>query len=239
MHDAAGALLGMGYYNPATTIAIRMIAWGETPAIEELVARRLKSALELRRRFVRDDTECVPADQRRRRRTFGRGGRSIWRRDRRANPDCGRGPDARDDCCGAERTAASALDHRTQPRRGQKAGGTRRSHCGSGGRNRDRDDRGRERNQAQDRFRAWAEDRLFSRPTRQSRACRRDRARRAGARRVLLPGRICAGGACGGREQGRRSGYVGAGARDCAAESRAERASGQRASSSSMARRAS
>jgi len=56
VHDASGALLGTGYCNPATTIAIRMIAWGETPAIEELVARRLKSALELRRRFIRDDT---------------------------------------------------------------------------------------------------------------------------------------------------------------------------------------
>jgi 23S rRNA (cytosine1962-C5)-methyltransferase len=56
VHDASGALLGMGYCNPATTIAIRMLAWGETPAIEELVARRLKSALELRRRFIRDDT---------------------------------------------------------------------------------------------------------------------------------------------------------------------------------------
>src|ERR1700691_1987074 len=56
VHDASGALLGTGYCNPATTIAIRMIAWGETPAIEELVARRLKSALALRKRFIRDDT---------------------------------------------------------------------------------------------------------------------------------------------------------------------------------------
>ena len=58
VHDASGALLGMGYCNPATTIAIRMLAWGETPAIEELVARRLKSALEIRRRFIRDDTNA-------------------------------------------------------------------------------------------------------------------------------------------------------------------------------------
>ena len=58
VHDAAGALLGMGYCNPATTIALRMIAWGEAPAIEELIARRLKGALELRRRFVRDDTNA-------------------------------------------------------------------------------------------------------------------------------------------------------------------------------------
>jgi 23S rRNA (cytosine1962-C5)-methyltransferase len=33
-----------------------MLAWGETPAIEQLVARRLKGALALRRRFIRDDT---------------------------------------------------------------------------------------------------------------------------------------------------------------------------------------
>jgi len=58
VHDAAGALLGMGYCNPATTIALRMIAWGEAPAIEELIARRLKGALELRRRFVRDNTNA-------------------------------------------------------------------------------------------------------------------------------------------------------------------------------------
>jgi 23S rRNA (cytosine1962-C5)-methyltransferase len=56
VHDASGVLLGMGYCNPATTIAIRMLAWGEAPAIEELVARRLSGALELRRRFIRDDT---------------------------------------------------------------------------------------------------------------------------------------------------------------------------------------
>src|ERR1700735_1700323 len=57
VHDAAGALIGMGYCNPATTIAIRMLAWNETPAIEELIARRLKSAIELRQRFVRADRD--------------------------------------------------------------------------------------------------------------------------------------------------------------------------------------
>src|SRR6202046_1955004 len=57
VHDAAGALVGWGYCNSATTIAIRMLAWGETPAIEELVARRLKSAIELRQRFVRADRD--------------------------------------------------------------------------------------------------------------------------------------------------------------------------------------
>ncbi len=58
VHDASGAMLGMGYCNPATTIAIRMLAWDEAPAIEELVSRRLKSALGLRKRFVRDDTNA-------------------------------------------------------------------------------------------------------------------------------------------------------------------------------------
>jgi len=58
VHDSLGSLIGMGYCNPATTIAIRMIAWGEAPAIEELVARRLKGALELRRRFIGEDTNA-------------------------------------------------------------------------------------------------------------------------------------------------------------------------------------
>ncbi|MDO8433123.1 MAG: class I SAM-dependent rRNA methyltransferase [Candidatus Binatus sp.] len=57
VHDANDALLGMGYCNPATTIAVRMLAWGETPDLRELIARRLKNALELRRRFIRGDTD--------------------------------------------------------------------------------------------------------------------------------------------------------------------------------------
>jgi 23S rRNA (cytosine1962-C5)-methyltransferase len=58
VYDSANALLGMGYINPATTIAVRMLAWGETPAIDELIARRLRGALDLRRRFVRADTDA-------------------------------------------------------------------------------------------------------------------------------------------------------------------------------------
>ena len=58
VHDDAGTLLGMGYINPATTIAVRMLAWGETPAIDELVVRRLRGALDLRRKFVRADTDA-------------------------------------------------------------------------------------------------------------------------------------------------------------------------------------
>ena len=52
VHDASGAALGLGYCNPATTIAVRMLAWGETPAVGDLIARRLSRALELRRCVV-------------------------------------------------------------------------------------------------------------------------------------------------------------------------------------------
>jgi 23S rRNA (cytosine1962-C5)-methyltransferase len=57
VRDAHGALLGMGHYNPATTIAVRVLAWGEAPDLGELVARRLRNALELRRRVVAPDTD--------------------------------------------------------------------------------------------------------------------------------------------------------------------------------------
>ena len=134
VHDAASALIGMGYCNPATTIAIRMLAWGEAPAIEELIARRLKGALELRRRFVGEDTNAY--------RLVNGDGDGLWGVvvDRfgdvtvvqilTAGADRMRGGDRR----GVERFAASAIDHRTQPWRGQKAGRARRSHRRSRGR---------------------------------------------------------------------------------------------------------
>jgi 23S rRNA (cytosine1962-C5)-methyltransferase len=58
IRDASGSLIGMGYFNPATTIAVRMLAWGETPSIPEIVERRLRDALSVRNRVVRDDTDC-------------------------------------------------------------------------------------------------------------------------------------------------------------------------------------
>ncbi len=58
VHDASGALIGLGYFNPATTIAVRMLAWGETPSIPELIGRRLNDALALRKLVVRDDSDC-------------------------------------------------------------------------------------------------------------------------------------------------------------------------------------
>ncbi len=57
VRDSGGDLLGLGYYNPATTIALRMLAWGEAPDIAVLIARRLDDAIALRARFVRGDTD--------------------------------------------------------------------------------------------------------------------------------------------------------------------------------------
>jgi 23S rRNA (cytosine1962-C5)-methyltransferase len=56
--DSGGDLLGLGYYNPATTIALRMLAWGKAPDIASLIARRLDDAIALRGRFVRGDSDA-------------------------------------------------------------------------------------------------------------------------------------------------------------------------------------
>ncbi len=57
VYDAGDDLIGVGYYNPRTTIAIRMLAWGESPSLADLIARRINSAMELRRRLVSSDTD--------------------------------------------------------------------------------------------------------------------------------------------------------------------------------------
>lgn len=59
VHDCTGALVGMAYYNPATTIALRMLAWNETPALEDLIDRRLRSAIALRERVVGNSSNCM------------------------------------------------------------------------------------------------------------------------------------------------------------------------------------
>src|SRR5260370_42035128 len=50
VHDASGPVMGLGYCNPPTAIAIRMIACGETPASHELCPRRVEKPLALRSR---------------------------------------------------------------------------------------------------------------------------------------------------------------------------------------------
>src|SRR5579875_331421 len=54
----SGEKLGAGYYHPATTIAVRMLAFGESNCLAEVVAARVADAVELRRRIVPDDTTC-------------------------------------------------------------------------------------------------------------------------------------------------------------------------------------
>jgi len=58
IYSSGGDLLGLGYINFATTIAVRMLAWGESPEIEALVARRIDDALALRQRVITGDTDC-------------------------------------------------------------------------------------------------------------------------------------------------------------------------------------
>jgi len=58
LFSADGSPLSYGYYNPSTTIAVRILEWGVAAEPEELIERRLSGALELRRRSVRGDTNC-------------------------------------------------------------------------------------------------------------------------------------------------------------------------------------
>jgi 23S rRNA (cytosine1962-C5)-methyltransferase len=58
VRDASGELIGLGYINPATTIAVRMLAWGETPPIPEFLDHRLKDALALRKLVVSERSDC-------------------------------------------------------------------------------------------------------------------------------------------------------------------------------------
>lgn len=58
VRDSNGALIGAGYFNPTTTIAVRMLAWGETQPLEEIIERRIRDALKLRQAIVASDSDC-------------------------------------------------------------------------------------------------------------------------------------------------------------------------------------
>jgi 23S rRNA (cytosine1962-C5)-methyltransferase len=58
VRDSGGDLLGVGYYNPATTIAVRMLWWGEALELPAIIARRLNGAVALRKSFVGADTNA-------------------------------------------------------------------------------------------------------------------------------------------------------------------------------------
>jgi 23S rRNA (cytosine1962-C5)-methyltransferase len=56
--DAAGDSLGFGYYNPGTTIAIRMLAFDHSVAPPDIIGHRLEQAIAIRDRVIRSDTNC-------------------------------------------------------------------------------------------------------------------------------------------------------------------------------------
>lgn len=58
VRDSSTALIGYGYCNPQTTIAVRMLAWGDKLKPDEIVEHRLTRALQLRRRLIRPGTDC-------------------------------------------------------------------------------------------------------------------------------------------------------------------------------------
>jgi 23S rRNA (cytosine1962-C5)-methyltransferase len=53
-----GERLGFGYFNPTTTIALRMLAFGDRVEPANIVPYRVKRALALRRRIIPADTNC-------------------------------------------------------------------------------------------------------------------------------------------------------------------------------------
>jgi 23S rRNA (cytosine1962-C5)-methyltransferase len=56
--DIAGDRLGFGYFNPTTTIALRMLAFGDRLEPAHIVRYRIERALELRHRIISSDTNC-------------------------------------------------------------------------------------------------------------------------------------------------------------------------------------
>jgi 23S rRNA (cytosine1962-C5)-methyltransferase len=56
--DSTGLAIGLAHYNPATTIALRMLAFDTAIDPANLIRRRLARALELRNRVVTGETNC-------------------------------------------------------------------------------------------------------------------------------------------------------------------------------------
>ena len=54
----AGERLGFGYFNPTTTIAVRMLAFGDEIQPSNLIRHRLRQAIELRHKLIASDTDC-------------------------------------------------------------------------------------------------------------------------------------------------------------------------------------
>jgi 23S rRNA (cytosine1962-C5)-methyltransferase len=55
---SGGDRLGFGYFNPTTTIAVRVLGFGTAVPPPDLVRHQIKQALELRLRIISPDTNC-------------------------------------------------------------------------------------------------------------------------------------------------------------------------------------
>jgi len=51
-------MVGLGYYNPATTIAVRMLSFDPALRPGDIIRHRVRRALALRQRVIRGDTDC-------------------------------------------------------------------------------------------------------------------------------------------------------------------------------------
>ena len=56
--DAGGDAVGLGYFNPATTIAVRMLSFDAALKPRDIIRQRISRALALRQRIIRGDTDC-------------------------------------------------------------------------------------------------------------------------------------------------------------------------------------
>jgi 23S rRNA (cytosine1962-C5)-methyltransferase len=56
--SSQGEALGVGYYHPSTTIAVRMLAFASLASFKEIIDSQIAAAIELRRRIIPDDTNC-------------------------------------------------------------------------------------------------------------------------------------------------------------------------------------
>jgi 23S rRNA (cytosine1962-C5)-methyltransferase len=58
VHDASGNRLGYGHFNPATTIAVRMLSWNDDLPPERIIGYRIRKAIEYRRHVVGSGNDC-------------------------------------------------------------------------------------------------------------------------------------------------------------------------------------
>jgi 23S rRNA (cytosine1962-C5)-methyltransferase len=58
VRDAGGDAIGLGYFNPATTIAVRMLSFDLALKPGEIIRHRIRRALALRQRVIRGGTDC-------------------------------------------------------------------------------------------------------------------------------------------------------------------------------------